>query len=83
MKKILYFTAPWCGPCKILKPKILEVANELSIKIINVDASPEMASYYNVRNIPCAVLIDDFGNESKRLVGNLISVQSLKQMYNQ
>ena len=37
MKKILYFSAPWCGPCKMLGPTMDSVANQVNFTKINVD----------------------------------------------
>ena len=36
---VFYFSAPWCGPCKMFKPVLQQVASELGIAIndINVD----------------------------------------------
>ena len=33
------FYAEWCGPCKIMKPRILDVAERMgdNIKIIQID----------------------------------------------
>ncbi len=82
MKKILYFTAEWCGPCKMIKPQIQQLSSQIPITFIDVDVSSSTASYYHVRNIPCVLLIDEFGSERGRLVGNLVSVQSVTQLYN-
>ena len=82
MKQVLYFTATWCGPCKMIKPRIQEAANQIPIKFVDVDSSASMASYYNVKNIPCAILIDEFGSEQSRLIGNMVTAESIKQMFN-
>jgi len=82
MKKILYFTAEWCGPCKMIKPQIQQLSSQIPITFIDVDASSSTASYYHVRNIQCVLLIDEFGSERGRLVGNSVSVQSVTQLYN-
>lgn len=82
MKKFLYFTAAWCGPCKILKPKIEALSSELPITILDVDTNKTTAVEYNVRNIPTIVMIDENGAVLNRLVGNNITVDALKELYN-
>lgn len=75
------FNANWCGPCKMLKPILEEVAsNNENIKFvsINIDDCDELAEEYNVSSIPCLVLFDK-GNEVKRSVG-LISKDNLENM---
>lgn len=82
MKKFLYFTAAWCGPCKILKPKIEALSSELPITILDVDTNKETAANYSVRNIPTIIMIDENGEVLNRLVGNNITVDALKELYN-
>ncbi len=65
------FNANWCGPCKMLKPILDEVAEERSdVKIvsINIDDEDELAEDYSVYSIPCLVLFKN-GAEAKRSVG--------------
>jgi thioredoxin 1 len=65
------FWAPWCGPCKMMKP-ILESVEEDNPRVklikINVDESPDLAGQFNVRNIPTVVFFrgDD---EIQRAIG--------------
>lgn len=66
--KYLYFSAAWCGPCKQLSPIMNDVSLEVSVQKIDVDAQPDMASQYNVRNIPTVILLNN-GQEVKRFVG--------------
>ena len=68
MKHYLYFSAPWCGPCRMLGPVMQKVNNTIPVQKINVDEQSEIAIQYNVRNIPTVVLLEN-GQEVKRLVG--------------
>ena len=49
MKQLIYFGAEWCGPCKMVKPRLQEA--NLPIRYVDVDASPQMASDYLVKMI--------------------------------
>ncbi len=71
-KKVLIdFNASWCGPCRMLKPVIDEIAesNEnIKIVSVNIDDEEELADNYEVSSIPCLVLLEN-GKEVKRNVG--------------
>ena len=56
--KFLYFSADWCGPCKMLGPVMNEVSQMVPVQKINVDKDSDMAQRYNVRNIPTVVLVN-------------------------
>ena len=68
MKEYIYFSAPWCGPCRMLGPVMQRVNNTIPVQKINVDERPELAQQYNVRNIPTVVLLEN-GQEVKRIIG--------------
>jgi thioredoxin 1 len=68
MKQLLYFSAPWCGPCKALGPLLDELANQYPIKKINIDNQPELAREYGIVSIPTTVLLVD-GQEKERKTG--------------
>jgi len=78
-KELIYFGAEWCGPCKTIKPQLL--AANLPIRYVDVDMSPQMASHYGIRNIPTIVLIMN-GEAAKRIVGESITVETVKQLLN-
>ena len=68
--KYLYFSAPWCGPCKQLAPKMELVAEaNITVEKILVDLDTETTQKYGIRNIPTVVLIDENGVELERFVG--------------
>lgn len=82
MKTAKYFTATWCGPCRLIKPKINELKNQgLSIQIIDVDQFTEETTNSGVRNIPTIILIQD-GVVQQRMVGNDINIETIKQFFN-
>ena len=65
------FNADWCGPCKMVRPVLDELASEsddYKIVSVNVDDEEELAEKYNVSSIPCMVLIKE-GKEENRVIG--------------
>lgn len=66
--KYLYFSASWCGPCRTLGPIMNQVSQQIPVQKVDVDSEFELASQYNVRNVPTVVLLDN-GQEVKRFVG--------------
>jgi len=64
------FWAPWCEPCKILKPMLEKLAAEYGgrflLAMVNSDENPELAQHFGVRSIPSVKalvggqLVDEF-----------------------
>tara|TARA_A100000172_G_scaffold64246_1_gene43705 strand:+ start:205 stop:450 length:246 start_codon:yes stop_codon:yes gene_type:complete len=76
MKKILYFSAAWCGPCKTLGPIMESASGQVNYQKVDVDSNPELSAKYGIRNIPTMVLVEN-GVEIKRKVGVLTKEQIL------
>tara|TARA_B110000285_G_scaffold147026_1_gene164089 strand:- start:373 stop:621 length:249 start_codon:yes stop_codon:yes gene_type:complete len=77
MKEIIYFSAPWCNPCKTLSPIMESLTGQISYRKINVDNDTELSAQYGVRNVPTLVYVKD-GVAFDRLVG----IQTQKQILN-
>lgn len=80
-KVLVDFNAEWCGPCKMLKPVLEEMANEDDTNkyvSINVDNNSNLAREYNVFSIPCLIVFEN-GKEIKRSVG-LISKSEIREL---
>ncbi len=77
------FWAEWCGPCKMIAPVLLELANEydgkLKITKLDVDTNPATAMAYGVRSIPTLILFKD-GKPVERIVGFMPKDRLLKQL---
>lgn len=62
-KRILYFTATYCGPCQAMKPLINELIQEgKPISRIDVDQNPSLTQQYNVTSIPTFITLDENDN---------------------
>lgn len=83
MKKFIYHSAQWCGPCKTFGP-IMERVSQSGIPVekIDVDQSPATAARYNVRSVPTTILVNEGGQEISRFVGVKTESQ-VRELYNQ
>ena len=65
------FSAPWCGPCRMVSPLVERVgrehAGQLKVVKLNIDDTPEIFDRYVVRGIQLVLFRD--GSEVARQVG--------------
>jgi thioredoxin 1 len=69
---VVDFYAPWCGPCKILSPRLEQLAGTFAGRIqcvkINVDEAPALARRFDIQGIPTLLFFKD-GKVVDRIVG--------------
>jgi|TARA_R110000751_G_scaffold104481_2_gene199975 thioredoxin 1 len=81
MKQLLYFSAPWCGPCKSFGPTMDRVASSgIPLSKINIDYDATSPAKYSIKSVPTVVLTEN-GQEVKRFVG-VKSFQEVINFYN-
>ena len=63
MKKLITFTASWCGPCKMLKPILEQLHNEGLIVWENydIDENKDYAKQMGIKSVPVLFFLDEKG----------------------
>jgi thioredoxin 1 len=80
MKSLKYFSATWCGPCKVFKPVMQEIASQGSnVEFIDVDEQSDVAAEFGVRSVPTTVVMEN-GEEVDRFVGAIPKEQVLERI---
>ena len=76
------FWAPWCGPCKMVKPIVEEIAGEredIKVGLINVDEQMELAKRYRVMSIP-TLMVFQGGEPVRKTMGAMSKEELLEFM---
>jgi len=72
------YWAPWCGPCKMIAPILIEIAEEygdrLKVTKLNIDDNQATPPKYGIRGIPTLMLFKN-GNIEATKVGQLSKAQ--------
>lgn len=73
-KIIVEFWAPWCGPCRMMKPAFEKVAaaNDTDVEMytMDVDMNREIAASLGIRSIPTVKIFNE-GEVIETVVGVL------------
>lgn len=77
--RLLKFYADWCSPCKEMSRR-LEGFHDIEIDSINIESeeNQQLIQKYNIRSVPCMLLLDNEDKELARFNG-LISIDKLKE----
>lgn len=62
MRKLLFFHASWCGPCKVYDREIItpleEIVGAENVERVDAWKEPWRAERYHVERLPTIVLLD-------------------------
>ena len=76
------FYAEWCGPCKMMKPILLDVAERMgdavTILTIDVDKEKELATKHRTQSVPTLIIYKN-GKQLWRQSG-VISANALTKL---
>ena len=82
-KRIYYFTASWCPPCRMIGPEYEKLAKadngESGVHYLKLDIDdlPEAAGQYMIRSVPTFIFMNGKERSSPDLLGaDLVKMQS-------
>ena len=82
MKKLLYFSADWCEPCKQLSTLMEELSQEgINVQKIDVDTNQDAVQGFGIKTIPTVVLTINNVDSGRKIGLNQKSIYI--DLYNQ
>lgn len=76
------FYAEWCGPCKMMKPILLDVAERIGDKAtiisVDIDKEKELATKHRIQSVPTLIIYKN-GKQLWRQSG-IISANALTKL---
>lgn len=68
---ILYFTATWCGPCRVIAPVFSSLASNYPKAVflkVDIDEVRDAAAEWNISSVPSFFFVKN-GKEIDKIVG--------------
>ena len=76
------FYAEWCGPCRTMKPRLLDVAERIGDKAtiisVDIDKEKELATKHRIQSVPTLIIYKN-GKQLWRQSG-IISANALTKL---
>lgn len=75
MPALVYFSASWCGPCKLMtrltltNPALVDELSNVVHVAVDIDARPDVAAQRSIDVVPTCVLLSANGDEVDRTSG--------------
>jgi thioredoxin-like negative regulator of GroEL len=72
---LVFFTASWCGPCKLMarstlsEASVQQVLSNFARVAIDIDEQGDLASQHGIEAVPTFVLLSPAGDEVQRVTG--------------
>ena len=80
MRRLYYYSAPWCVPCQSFGPVMDQVSAVMPIVKVNINYEADLAQRANVRSVPTVILVEN-EQEVRRFTGAR-SYQDVMQFIN-
>jgi len=81
--KVLYFSAPWCAPCKAFLPEVEAVCKEqgASLTVYDVHLDTEATQQYSVTSVPTLIIFsgDDMRFRTSGVIPRQQLIEKLQQ----
>ena len=88
---MVFFTAEWCSPCRIMKRQVFAdeeveriINSQLTPVIIDVDNpnTKELVTYFNIGITPTTIILDSHGDVLDYAVGKIDKMKFLEMLKN-
>ncbi|MEJ0089001.1 MAG: thioredoxin family protein [Limisphaerales bacterium] len=85
---LVYFTASWCGPCKLMSqitltdPTILQTISGMEHVAVDIDQHPDIATKHRIKAVPTFVMLSTADDEVERTTGFQAAADFLQWLTN-